>query len=225
MPRVPVKLVSWDEIIEWSWGLAKNVEKDGYTPDVVIAVSRGGYVPARLLCDFLGLENLVSIQSQHWTEAAKKGERAIIKFEYVIDLFGYKALLVDDIIDTGESVILAKNFILEKWRPADLRVATLQWISPVAKIKPDYYYIEVKEWIWFQYPWTRLEDVTQFINRMLAETKKESSKDVWTLDEVRKSFYEWYGIHVDDKYFVEALNKLTKKGLVTIEGSSYKYVG
>ncbi|MEM2200432.1 MAG: phosphoribosyltransferase, partial [Ignisphaera sp.] len=221
MPRVPVKLVSWDEIIEWSWGLAKNVEKDGYTPDVVIAVSRGGYVPARLLCDFLGLENLVSIQSQHWTEAAKKGERAIIKFEYVIDLFGYKALLVDDIIDTGESVILAKNFILEKWRPADLRVATLQWISPVAKIKPDYYYIEVKEWIWFQYPWTRLEDVTQFINRMLAETKKESSKDVWTLDEVRKSFYEWYGIHVDDKYFVEALNKLTKKGLVTIEGSSY----
>lgn len=225
MPRVPVKLVSWDEITEWSWGLAKNIEKDGYIPDIVIAVSRGGYVPARLLCDFLGIENLVSIQSQHWTEAAKKGERAIIKFEHVIDLFGYKALLVDDIIDTGESVILAKKFILEKWRPADLRVATLQWISPVAKIKPDYYYIEVKEWIWFQYPWTRLEDVTQFINRMLAETKKESGKNAWTLDEIRKSFYEWYGIQVDDKYFVEALNRLTKKGLVATEGSSYRYEG
>ncbi|MEM1644377.1 MAG: phosphoribosyltransferase [Ignisphaera sp.] len=225
MPRVPVKLVSWDEITEWSWGLAKNVEKDGYVPDVVIAISRGGYVPARLLCDFLGVENLISIQSQHWTEAAKKGERAIIKFEYIIDLSGYKALLVDDIIDTGESVILAKSFILEKWKPADLRVAALQWISPVAKIKPDYYYIEVKEWIWFQYPWTRLEDVTQFINRMLAETKKESGKDIWTLDEVRESFYEWYGIQVDDRYFVEALSKLAKKGLVVVEESMYRYKG
>lgn len=225
MPRVPVKLVSWNEIVEWSWGLAKNVEKDGYIPDVIIAISRGGYVPARLLCDFLGVENLVSIQSQHWTEAAKKGERAIIKFEHVIDLSGYKALLVDDIIDTGESVILAKSFILEKWKPADLRVAALQWISPVAKIKPDYYYIEVKEWVWFQYPWTRLEDVTQFINRMLAETKKESGKDVWTLDEVKESFYEWFGIQVDDRYFVEALNKLAKKGLVVIDRNVYRYKG
>lgn len=225
MPRVPVKLVSWEEIVEWSWGLAKKIEADGYLPDVIIAISRGGYVPARLLCDYLGIENLISIQSQHWTEAAKKGERAMIKFEYVVDLSNYKALLVDDIIDTGESVILAKDFILEKWRPSELRVAALQWISPVAKIKPDYYYIEVKEWVWFQYPWTRLEDVTQFINRMLAEVKKEVGKDTWAFDEVKKTFYEWYGIQVDDRYYAEALNKLIKKGLVVVEEGSYRYRG
>lgn len=225
MPRIPVKLVSWNDIVDWSWGLAKVIEKDGYVPDVVIAISRGGYVPARLLCDFLGIENLISIQSQHWTEAAKKGEKAIIKFEYTIDLSGYNALLVDDIIDTGESVILAKNFIVNRWKPKELRVAALQWISPVAKIKPDYYYIEVKEWVWFQYPWTRLEDVTQFINRMLFEVKKESNKDLWSLDEIRKSFYEWYGIVVDDRYFIAALNTLVKKGVVVIEEDRYRYKG
>lgn len=225
MPRVPVKLVSWDEIVEWSWGLAKKIREDNYTPDVIIAISRGGYVPARLLCDFLGVENLTSIQSQHWTEAAKKGERAIIKFEYAIDLSDYKALLVDDIIDTGESVILAKNFVLNRWKPNELRVATLQWISPVAKIKPDYYYIEVKEWIWFQYPWTRLEDVTQFINRMLVETKKETGVDLWSLDSIKKLFYEWYGIQIDERYFIEALNSLAKKGLIVIEGDKYRYKG
>jgi len=225
MPRVPVKLVSWEDIVDWSWGLAKKIEANGYNPDVVIAISRGGYVPARLLCDFLGIENLISIQSQHWTEAAKKGEKAIIKFEYIVDLKNYRALLVDDIIDTGESVVLAKNFILEKWKPKELRVAALQWISPVAKIKPDYYYIEVKDWIWFQYPWTRLEDVTQFINRMMVETKKESGKDMWTLDEVKSVFYEWYGIHVNDRYYIEALNKLVKKGLVEFDGGKYKFKG
>jgi hypoxanthine phosphoribosyltransferase len=225
MPRVPVKLVSWEDIVEWSWGLAKKIEVDGYVPDVIIAISRGGYVPARLLCDFLGVENLISIQSQHWTEAAKKGEKAIIKFEYTIDLSNYRALLVDDIIDTGESVILAKNFILERWKPKDLRVAALQWISTVAKIKPDYYYIEVRDWVWFQYPWTRLEDITQFINRMMMEVKKEIGIYVWTLDDVKKTFYEWYGIQVDDRYYVEALNKLAKKGLVEINQGVYKYKG
>lgn len=225
MPRVPVKLVSWDEIVDWSWGLAKKIREDGYTPDVVIAISRGGFVPARLLCDFLGIENLISIQSQHWTEAAKKGERAVIKFEYIVDLSEYKALLVDDIIDTGESVILAKNFILNKWNPKELRIGALQWISPIAKIKPDYYYLEVKEWIWFQYPWTRLEDVTQFINRMLLEIKKGNGKYVWSLNEIRKAFYEWYGIEVDDRYFTEALNNLIRRGVIVVEKDVYTYVG
>ncbi|MEM1790925.1 MAG: phosphoribosyltransferase, partial [Desulfurococcaceae archaeon] len=99
MPRVKVKLVSWNDIVEWSWGLAEIIKKDGYKPDVIIALARGGYVPARLLCDFLDVENLLSIQSQHWTEAAKVEEKAIIKFKYLIDLSGLKALIVDDIVD------------------------------------------------------------------------------------------------------------------------------
>ncbi|MEM0026844.1 MAG: phosphoribosyltransferase [Ignisphaera sp.] len=214
MPKIPVKLVEWNEIVEWSWGLAKKIENDGYVPEIIIAISRGGYVPARLLCDFLGVENLVSIQSQHWTEAAKKGERAIIKFEYVIDLSNMNALLVDDIIDTGESVILAKEYILKKWRPRDLRTAALQWISSVAKIKPDYYYMEVKEWYWFQYPWTRLEDVTQFIKRILESTYNEKKKSSWNIDEIIEAFREWYGIEVDRRYIDDAINMLKKKGIV-----------
>lgn len=225
MPRIPVKLVSWDEIVEWSLGLVKKIESDGYIPDVVIAIARGGYVPARLLCDFLGVENLISIQSQHWTEAAMKGEKAIIKFEYTIDLSNNKALLVDDIIDTGESVILAKNYILDHWRPEELRVAALQWISSVAKIKPDYYYIEVKDWVWFQYPWTRLEDVTQFIKRMLAEVKKESGKELWSLEEILSTFRSWYGIEVNDLYINEALSRLIKKDVIVYEANKYRYIG
>jgi len=225
MPRVPVRLVSWNEIVEWSWGLAKKIEESGYMPDIIIAIARGGYVPARLLCDFLGVENLVSIQSQHWTEAAKKGEKAIIKFEYTINLENMRALLVDDIIDTGESVILAKEYITRNWKPKELRVATLQWISSVAKIKPDYYYIEVKDWVWFQYPWTRLEDVTQFLKRIITTEYSEKGKNTWTLDELKKAFVEWYGINIEElnKYFNEALEILVKKGTLKIINGKYIY--
>ena len=140
MVRVKTKLVSWDEIVDWSYNLAQIIKRDGYKPDVVIALARGGYVPARLICDFLDIENLLSIQSQHWTEAAKAEEKAIIKFPYQVDLSGYRVLIVDDIVDTGDSLKLARDYIVEKWRPVEAKTAALQWISSVAKFKPDYYY-------------------------------------------------------------------------------------
>ncbi len=225
VPRVPVKLVSWDEIVEWSYGLARRIKESGYKPTVVIAVARGGYVPARLLCDFLGVENLLSIQSQHWTEAAKASEKAVLKFPYKVDLRGHKALLVDDIVDTGETLLLAKEYVVNEWKPDELRVAALQWISSVAKFKPDYYYIEVKEWTWFQYPWTRLEDTMQFIKRMMEEVAREEGKREWTYEEVKQKFLEWYGVDVGDLYYREALSMLEERGIVKRKDSKYVYMG
>ncbi|MCC6047455.1 MAG: phosphoribosyltransferase [Desulfurococcaceae archaeon] len=210
MVKVPTQLVTWDDIVNWSQGLANVIKKAGYRPDIIIAVSRGGYVPARLLCDFLLVENLISLQSQHWTEAAKVAEKAIIKFPYRVDLSGLRALLVDDIVDTGDTLILARDFIISEWKPAELKIAALQWISPVAKIKPDFYYIEVKEWVWFQYPWTRLEDTIQFLRRILRE--ESGSKKVWTAQELKDRFLEYYGIYVGDTYFNLALETLVETG-------------
>jgi len=218
LPRVNVKLVTWDEIVEWSRGLARKIKEDGYRPTVIVAVARGGYVPARLLADFLNVTNMLSIQSQHWTEAAKAAERAILKFPYTVDLRGHRALLVDDIVDTGETLMLAREYILENWRPDELRVAALQWISPVAKFKPDYYYLEVREWAWFQYPWTRLEDVTQFIRRMLKEAAEETGKREWSYEEIKKMFKEWYGIEVEEFYYQDALELLVEEGFLERAG-------
>ncbi len=217
MVKVPVKLVTWDEIVEWTRQLAKIIKESGYKPDVVIAIARGGYVPARLICDFLGIENLLSIQSQHWTEAAKKAEKAIIKFQYKVNLEGMKALIVDDIVDTGESVILAKKYIEENWKPKELRVAAMQWISSVAKIKPDYYAIEVKEWVWFQYPWTRLEDITQFIKRIINEELREKTTKT-TKEQLKQKFREWYGIDPPQDYYEDALKLLEEQGIIELQG-------
>jgi hypothetical protein len=217
-----VKLVSWEEIVEWSRGLARKIKESGYRPTVIIAVARGGYVPARLLADFLNVTNMLSIQSQHWTEAAKAAEKAILKFPYKVDLSEHDALLVDDIVDTGDTLLLAREYILKNWKPRTLKIATLQWISAVAKFKPDYYYIEVKDWAWFQYPWTRLEDVTQFIERMLREEAKETGKKTWTLSEIKEKFYEWYGIRVEEYYYHDALDLLEEKGVIKKEKNNYK---
>jgi len=216
VPRVPVKLVSWDEIVEWSLGLGKVIESSGWTPDMVVAVARGGYVPARLLCDYLGVTDLMSLQSQHWVEAAKAAQKAIIRNAYSIEARGLKVLVVDDIVDTGETLALARDFIRAEWKPEDVRTAALQWISPIAKFKPDYYYIEVKDWTWFQYPWTRLEDLTQFIERVFRED--ERARGGLSEEDLRRVFTEWYGVRPEDfgSYWRLALERLTSKGILEV---------
>ncbi len=219
MPKVKTKLVSWDEVVSWSRDVAQKVLNSGYNPELVVAIARGGYVPARLICDFLMIENLLSLQSQHWTEAAKAEEKAVIKYPYKLDLKGSKVLIVDDIVDTGESLLLAKDYILKHWNVSEVRIAVLQWISPVAKFKPDYYSVEVKDWVWFQYPWTRLEDTFQFLKRMLLEEGKY--KTTWTYEEIINKFMEWYEIDVGERYFKDAIDYLIRKGILKREGDIY----
>ena len=224
MTKISVKLVSWNEVVNWSWELADMIRRSGYKPNIVVALARGGYIPARLLCDLLDIENLVSAQSQHWTEAAKKEDKAIIKYPYKINLSGHKVLVVDDICDTGESLILAKDYIIKNWDPSEVNTATLQWISSVAKIKPDYYAMEVKKWIWFQYPWTRLEDTYEFINRIMNETYKETGKNTWGYDEIVNSFIEWYGVDVGERYYKKALYMLEEKGIIRYDHKRNEYL-
>ena len=46
--------------------LAHKVIESGYEPDIILGIARGGLVPARMVCDFLLQNDLLSITTQHW---------------------------------------------------------------------------------------------------------------------------------------------------------------
>jgi len=202
--KVPIKLVSWEDIAEWSRLLAVKIRESNWQPDIVVAVARGGYAPARLICDYLGIADLVSIQVVHWPSTAQVAERAYIKYPLRIDLSNKRVLVMDDIVDTGDSIQLAKEHIEENNKNVEVRTGALQWISPIARFKPDYYVIEVKDWTWFVYPWNTTEDTTNFIRRIIVEETRDGKRE-WTLNELLNKLVEWYGdeilkvktIHID----------------------------
>lgn len=214
MAKVPVKLVRWREVVEWCKKLAEKIKESGYRPDIIVAIARGGYTPARLLCDFLDIHDLVSIQILHWGRAAEITAKAHVKYPLEIDLSGKRVLLVDDICDTGESIIVARDYILEKCKPKELKVAVMQWIPKIAKIKPDFYVDEVKEWTWYQYPWCRMEDTMNFLEKIMKEEYEKKGKTEWTFDELISKFKEWYEIDVGEEYYRLALERLAELGIV-----------
>ena len=222
MPKVKCKLVAWEEVVNWAYQLSQKILESGWRPDIIVAIARGGFVPARLLCDFMDIHGLLSIQIVHWGRAAEITTEAHVKYPYQLDLSGKRVLIVDDICDTGDSLIVAKKYIVENWKPDEVKLATLQWISPVAKITPDYYVDEVKDWTWYQYPWTRLEDTANFIEKIVDENK---DKKEWTKSELVEKFKEDYGIDVGEPYYTLAFRLLEAYGRIKLQGDKIVVTG
>jgi hypoxanthine phosphoribosyltransferase len=218
LPKVKCKKVSWKAVENWSRIVCDKIYNSGWIPNTIVAISRGGYVPARLICDRLLVGELVSLQISHWPSAAQMAKEAGVRTPLNCDMRGKKALVVDDISDTCDSIVIAKDHILTNCKPKEIRVATLQWISESSKITPDFYAEEVKGWWWYQYPWTRLEDIIDFIKRIINDNR---DIDKWTINEITNKFPEWYGVTFDKWFYAKAVEALVRNGYLTKENGEY----
>jgi hypoxanthine phosphoribosyltransferase len=64
--RIEVIYVPWSKAIEYCYKLASILLDAGEDPDTIVAVSRGGLVPARIVSDVLGVDDLVVLRSRFW---------------------------------------------------------------------------------------------------------------------------------------------------------------
>lgn len=162
--RFRVELLGWGKVTNLVGVLAAGIKASGYQPDVVIAIARGGYVPARLLCDYLDIYDLTSIRIAHYTAGARKSEAARLQLPLNVDIHGLKVLLVDDVDDTGDTLQLALDHIQE-FEPRAIKVAVLHH-KIISTVVPDFYAQKIVRWRWLTYPWALIEDIQGFIQRL-----------------------------------------------------------
>jgi hypothetical protein len=142
---------------------ARKVVDSGYKPDIIVGLARGGWVLSRVLCDYLGVKDLVSLKVEHWGVTATPDGKARIKYPFNIDLSGYKVLVVDDITDTGLSMIAAMSYV-NTLNPLVVKTATLQHITG-SQFTPDYYGEKIS-WCWVIFPWNYIEDISNIIMKI-----------------------------------------------------------
>ena len=204
MEKFDCWLPTWDELHEDMKQIVKKIKKDNFHPDIVIALSRGGFVPARVICDLLIIKDLVSIKVDHWGVTAAKDGKAHLRYPIDVDLSGKKVLIVDDITDSGESMILAKEFV-KKLNPKEIKTTVIFNIKN-SKFVPDYYSKEI-DWIWVMWPWNYTEDMCNIVPKVLDE-KKESS-----IEEIRKTLKERFKIEVSEKHLLEIIGELVARNI------------
>jgi hypothetical protein len=212
MEKFDCWLPSWEELHEVIKEIAMKIKKDNYQPDMVIALSRGGLVPARLICDFMIIKDLTSVQVDHWGITATKNGKAHLRYPISADLSGKKTLIVDDITDTGESMMIAKEFV-EKLSPQEIRTSAIFHIK-TSKFVPDYYGKQI-DWIWVIWPWNYFEDMCNIVPRVLDENRGYSVK------QIKRYLREKFKITLSEQEIIEITNELVARKIAIKDGASW----
>jgi len=161
------EIPSWDQIYELLLNLATRVRRNGFKPDVIVGVSRGGWPPARVISDLLGNPRLANVTAEFYVGVAETKGKPIITQPVSVSVKGKKVLVVDDVADTGESLRLVRAH-LGVQGATEVKIATIYY-KPWSVIIPDYYEKETSSWIIF--PWERKETVKKVVEKYKRQGK------------------------------------------------------
>ena len=187
--QFPCELVSWNQVANLALKLARKIQQKAFEPDIIIAIGRGGYVPARLLADYLDMMALTDIKVEHY-RSTEQLPSAIIKYGLSTDVNDMQVLLVDDVSDSGDTFRVATEHILQYNKPAQIKTAALHH-KITSRLTPDFFAAKIIKWRWLIYPWAQFEDISSFFDKLSPAPHDK-------YDALRR-LQQAYGIRVSDK--------------------------
>lgn len=155
------EIPSWDQIYGLLLKLSEAVRKSGFEPDVIVGVSRGGWIPARIMSDLLENPKLANVSAEFYVGVAETKHEPSITQPVSLTVKDKKVLVVDDVADTGES-LKQVNLHLKNQGASEVKIATIYY-KPWSVIVPHYYEKETSCWIVF--PWDRKETVRKTVEK------------------------------------------------------------
>ena len=131
--------------------LAVRIDADGFRPDIILAIARGGLFPAGALGYALDVKNLHVINVEFYTGVDQRLAMPVVlpPVPKPIDLSGSRVLIADDVADTGATLRLVKDFCAD--HVAEVRCAVIYEKSR-SIVKCEYVWRRTD--LWIDFPWS-----------------------------------------------------------------------
>jgi uncharacterized protein len=166
---------TWNQIYRMLLRQATRIRQRGFKPDVIVGVSRGGWLPARVLSDLLENPNLASVKVECYVGIGEAQNKPKLTQGVSTNVIGKRVLIVDEVADSGGSLQLVKEHV-QGQGATQVQTATLYY-KPQSTFNPDYYEKETDRWIIF--PWETKEtvrDIFETHKHNNVSLKKETAK-------------------------------------------------
>lgn len=129
-----------------------------WKPDIIIAIAKGGLIPARLIARRLSVSKILSFGISFYDNNDVKMDSPII-YQSLNDCKHLltpdtKILIVDDIADTGESIVACVNHLYKDLGIPGTNVKTCcMFYKPQSYVIPGYYFDAVDPETWVTFVW------------------------------------------------------------------------
>ncbi len=143
--------LTWTDFGRAGRELAQAVADDGYRPDLVLAVARGGLFLAGSLGYALDVKSVHLVNVEFYTGVDERLDEPVFlpPSPRPADLKGARVLIADDVADTGETLELVRDFCAE--HVAETRIAVV-YAKPQSIVQCEYVWSRTDKWI--NFPWS-----------------------------------------------------------------------
>ena len=155
------EVISWEDFRQLCYRLAFQIRDTDFSPDMIVGIGRGGYMPTRMLSDLLQIRDTASFRVIHYLGPHKQ-PCAEVAYPLAAPIDGRRILLMDDVSDTGDTFRVALQHLNQSGQPREVRTAVLHH-KTTARPRPDYFAAEISDWHWLLYPWAVTEDLAQLL--------------------------------------------------------------
>ena len=154
---------SWNQIYNSLIKISEMIKKSLFKPDIIVGVSRGGWIPARIISDLLQNQNLANLKTEFYYGIGKTESKPFITQPVSVSVKNKNVLVVDEVTDSGKSLTLINHHLKNKGAN-EIKFATI-YLKPQSSFIPNYYQRKTSEWIVF--PW-ELKEATRLIVEKLS---------------------------------------------------------
>ena len=204
------EVMDWDLFYQLAKKVAGKINNSGFKPDIIVGLARGGWVLARVLCDLIGVKDLVSLKVEHWGVTATPDGKAKLKYPLNVDLSGKNVLVVDDITDTGESMRVTLEYI-KSLNPLQIKTAALRHIN-TSKFLPEYFGEEIT-WRWVIFPWNFTEDMCNIVPKVCKRLSVNPHENV-DIAKIKNELKQFYTLDASEETIDEILKEMKRRNLI-----------
>lgn len=140
--------VSWDQFHRDARALAWRISGQGKEWHAIVAITRGGLVPAAIICRELGIRMIETVCIASYHDYSEQGELQVIKpiGDKLLANGGEGVLVIDDLTDTGKTAKMVREMM------PNAHFATV-YAKPQGRPLIDTFVTEVSQDTWIYFPW------------------------------------------------------------------------
>jgi hypothetical protein len=146
MPEPEKVIVSWEDLDAMVADLADRLAAEP-RPDVVLAISRGGLVPAGMLGYRLGWRDMLLAAVVAYDEAGFRGHAEFLQFPPDELLRDKRVVIVDEVWDSGTTIAAVSERVRAAGGQPVTAVLHYKPAQSRVDISPDHHVAETDAWV------------------------------------------------------------------------------